>query len=161
MRVRKNYLEGLIALLLLGVFAVCLFMILLTGANTYHRLTRKGEPSYDRRICTQYIATQLRSADRLDSISVQPFGSGNALALEEMIDGKPYVTRIYTFHGYLMELFSAGSSDLAPEDGRKIMPLDKLDLTLENGLLHIICTDAQGTRTALDLALRCGKEAAE
>ena len=161
MRIRKNYLEGLIALLLLGVFAVCLFMILLTGANTYHRLTRKGEPSYNRRICTQYIATQLRSADHLDGVSVESFGSSNALVLEEIIDNKPYVTKIYTLNGYLMELFSAVSSDLSPEDGRKIMALDNLDLSLENGLLHIVCTDAQGTRTALDLALRCGKEAAE
>ncbi len=161
MRAQKNYLVGLIALLLLGVFAVCILMILLTGANTYHRLTNKEQPAYDRRVCSQYIATQVRQAERVDSVAVERFGDGDALLLKEKIDGKEYLTRIYTVGGYLMELFSADNAALAPEDGRKIMKLDGLELSLNDGLLNIVCTDVQGQRTPLILDLRCSEGASE
>lgn len=161
MKAQKNYLVGLIALLLLGIFAVCILMILLTGANTYHRLTRKDSSAYDRRICIQYIATQVRQAERADSVSVERFGDGDALLLKEEIEGQKYVTRIYTNGGYLMELFSADTALLAPEDGRKIMELDALELSLNDGLLRIVCTDALGQRTPMNLDLRCGGEAGE
>lgn len=161
MKAKKNYLVGLIALLLLGVFAVCILMILLTGANTYHRLNLKEQPAYNRRVCVQYIATQVRQAERAGSVSVEQFGDGDALILKEEINGKNYLTRIYTVGGYLMELFSADTAELTPKDGRKIMELNGLELSLNEGLLNIVCTDAQGQRTPLILDLRCGEEAAE
>lgn len=159
MKAQKNYLIGLMALLLLGVFAVCILMILLTAANTYHRLTRKESSAYDRRVCTQYIATQVRQAERAGSVSVGRFGNGDALMLKEKIDGRNYITRIYINDGYLMELFSADTALLAPEDGRRIMELDALELSLNDGLLRIVCTDISGQRTPMNLALRCGEEA--
>ena len=41
MKIQKNHLEGLIALLLFGVFAVCLLIVLLAGADAYNGLTTK------------------------------------------------------------------------------------------------------------------------
>lgn len=48
---------GLLALLLLLVFAVCVLSVLLTGADTYQTLTRRDQDSYDRRTAAQYLAT--------------------------------------------------------------------------------------------------------
>lgn len=55
---------GLLALLLLLVFAVCVLSVLLTGAGTYQTLTRRDQDSYDRRTAAQYLATRVRQADR-------------------------------------------------------------------------------------------------
>ena len=49
-RTRIHYhLDGLIALLLFGVFAVCVLAVLLTGASAYQRLTQRDMAAYDSR----------------------------------------------------------------------------------------------------------------
>lgn len=157
MKVQKSRLEGLIALLLFGVFAVCLMLVLLTGAGSYHRLTERDQAAYDRRTCIQYIATQVRQADCKDCISVEPFGEGQALMLGETIEGEAYVTRLYLWEGYLMELFSARSVTLYPEDGTRIMPVKEVGFSLDAGKLFVTCVDDGGTETSLTLAMRSGK----
>ena len=99
---RSIYIDGLLALLLFGVFAVCVLAVLLTGARAYRGLTQRDQAAYSRRVCVQYIATRVRQADRAEGVSVEPFGEGDALVLSE--DG--YVTRVYHYDGYLMELYA-------------------------------------------------------
>ena len=89
----QHHLDGLIALLLFGVFAVCVLAVLLTGANAYRRLTERDQSAYSRRTCAQYLATRVRQADSLNGISVESFGGTDALVLEET--GSEYLTRIY------------------------------------------------------------------
>ena len=66
----KHHLNGLIALLLFGVFAVCVLAVLLTGADAYRRLTLRDQAAYDRRTCVQYVATRVRQADAEQCVSV-------------------------------------------------------------------------------------------
>ncbi len=159
MKVQKNHLEGLIALLLFGVFAVCLLMVLLTGADTYKRLTNTNQTAYDNRTCVQYIATQVRRADCADSVSLTSFGEGDALSLAENIDGETYVTLIYVYNGYLMELFCSDVDAMSPEDGEQIMEIGGLKLALVDGVLDIVCINADETEYSLTLTLRSGKTA--
>ncbi len=163
MKIQKNHLEGLIALLLFGVFAVCLLIVLLTGADAYNSLTAKDRIAYDNRVCGQYIATQVRQNDDMDSITVTDFGDGGALSLAKEIEGTRYVTLIYSYDGYLMELFCDENAQLAPEDGEKIMPISRLSLAMEDGRLKISYANedaAEHDETTMVLTLRSGEEAA-
>ena len=45
----KHHFGGLSALLLLGVFAVCVLVVLLTGAEAYQRLNQRDRAAYDTR----------------------------------------------------------------------------------------------------------------
>lgn len=159
MRIRKNHLEGFIVLLLTGVFAVCLMVVLLTGANTYQRLTERGKESYDRRTCVQYIATKVRQNDSADGVYTEHFGDGDALVLEENINGRTYLTRVYMHDGYLTELFSEKSAELSPRDGERIMKINAFNITHDGGMLKIFCTDERGKDSSLSLLLRSGKGA--
>ena len=104
-RTRIHYhLDGLIALLLFGVFAVCVLAVLLTGASAYQRLTQRDMAAYDSRVCIQYIAARVRQADRDNGVSVEPFGGRDALILTE--EGG-YATYVYWHEGYLMELYTS------------------------------------------------------
>lgn len=150
----KHYIDGLIALLLFGVFAVCVLAVLLTGADAYRRLTQRDRAAYDRRTCVQYVATRVRQADVLDGVMVEDFNGTACLTLP---DGEDYVTRVYCYDGYLMELYCAADVELDPEDGEQIMPAQALDLSLEDGLLTIAATDAQGSQNTLLLSLRSGE----
>lgn len=162
MKIQKNHLEGLIALLLFGIFAVCLLIVLLTGADAYNSLTKKDKLAYDSRVCGQYIATQVRQNDCADCVSVVDFGDGDALSLAKKIDGDTYVTLIYSYDGYLMELFCAEDTDLVPEDGERIMAVTDFSLLLIGKRLTISYGNDQAadTETTMILTLRGGKGAA-
>lgn len=156
---QKHHLEGLAALLLFGVFAVCVLMVLLTGADTYHRLNQRDQLAYDSRTAAQYITTKVRQADRLDCISVERFGSGDALALTDHIGGELYVTRVYTYNGYLMELFSAQGDEMSPEDGEQLMPLEGLAASMIGRQLEVTCGEGD-TQTQFIIVLRAGERGA-
>ncbi len=156
-RPAKHHMEGLMALLLFAVFAACVLMVLLTGAEAYRRLTQRDRTAYDRRTCVQYVATRVRQADGLDAVAVEDFGGGDCLTLTETIDGADYVTRVYCYDGYLRELFTAASAELEPEAGQEIMAAGGLELELEDGLLTVVTTDEEGTESSLLLTLRSGE----
>lgn len=149
-----HHLDGLIALLLFGVFAVCVLVVLLTGADAYRRLTERDLTAYERRTCIQYIATRVRQADRLQNIKVESFGDGDALVLNADLE---YVTYVYVHEGWLMELYCWSEEPMTPGDGEKIMELSELSLTLEDGVLSVSAVDGDGEETSLILSLRSGE----
>lgn len=153
---RKQHIDGLAALLLFGVFAACVLAVLLTGAGAYQRLVQRDQQSYERRTCTQYIATRVRQADSLGSVTVEQFGGADALRLE---DGNGYVTRVYCCDGYLMELYTSEDAELSPEDGSKLIMAESMKLSVEDGLLEIAVVSDDGTEEKLCLSLRSGGEA--
>ena len=69
------------ALLLFGVFAVCVLAVLLTGADAYRGLTQRNQEAGNRRSCVQYIATKVRQSDSLGAVSVENFGGVDALEI--------------------------------------------------------------------------------
>lgn len=152
--VRKHKLDGLITLLLFGVFAACILSVLLTGADVYRRLTARDQAAYARRTCVQYVATKVRQAPSGAALSVEDFGGTDALVMGEDIDGEAYLTRIYCYDGWLRELFTYAGGEFYPEDGEKIIEARQMDLSLEDGLLTVSITDETGAETELVLALR-------
>ena len=153
----KSHMEGLIALLLFGVFAACVLSVLLTGAGAYRRLTQRDQTAYSQRTCAQYLATKVRQSPDAQALSVESFGDGDTLVFCEEIGGELYLTRIYCCEGWLCELFSSDQAGMTPEDGEKVLQAQRLDLELEGGLLSITITYADGSQTCLDLSVRDGE----
>lgn len=159
-REKDHSLNGLLALLLFGVFAACVLSVLLTGADAYQRLTERDRLSYESRTAAQYIATRVRQADRSAGVTVGTFGTSDALELWETVDGETYLTRVYCYDGWLRELFSDAEGDFSPEDGEKVLEADSLTLTLSpEGLLEVALTE-EGSCQQVLLHLRSGGEEA-
>lgn len=148
----QHHIDSLAALLLFGVFAACVLMVLLTGADAYRRLSDRDKASYDHRSCQQYIATQVHQADRAGDVWVEDFGGADALALREGL----YLKRIYCYDGNLMELYALEALPLSPEDGEVLMPLESLSLSMDGPLLTVTLSGDM----PLLLSLRSGEEAA-
>ena len=160
-REKDHSLNGLLALLLFGIFAACVLSVLLMGADAYQRLTERDRESYESRTVAQYIATRVRQADRSGGISAGAFGGSDALELWETIDGEAYVTRVYCHDGWLRELFTDASGDFAPEDGEPVLEAESLSVSLSGaGLLTVEITSADGETQQVTLYLRSGKAAA-
>lgn len=153
----KHHIDGLLVLLLFGVFALCVLSVLLTGARVYRNLNARDQTSYDRRTAVQFLATKVRQAP--STVSVAPFGDGEALVLEEEIEGETYLTRLYCHDGSLRELFANADDSFEPQDGEVILPAQAMALELEEGLLSVTLTAEDGTPLELLLALRTGEGA--
>lgn len=153
----QHHMDGLLLLLLFGVFAVCVLSVLLTGARAYRRLTLRDQEAYRRRTCVQYIATRVRQGDLEGAVAVEPFGEGDALVMAK--DG--YVTRVYWHDGWLMEMYAGEDVQLAPEDGEKIMELDGLAMSMDGGLLTVEVDGGDAGTDTLRLSLRSGEGDAE
>lgn len=150
----KHHMDGLLALLLFGVFAVSILSVLLTGARVYSRLTLRDQSAYNQRTGLQYLATKVRQAQRGDLVWVEDFGGEEALVISEEWEGQTYLTRIYCHEGWLRELFTADGEGFLPEDGEKLLTARDLTFALEDGLLRAELTDSAGRTTALVLMLR-------
>ena len=176
----QHHLDGLLALLLFGIFAVCILAVLLTGANAYKRLTERDQTAFNRRVCVQYLATRVRQADgftgvedpegrlwnpdggltpllAVGAVTVEPFGDTEALVLAE---DETYCTRIYWYDGYLMELYADKAGEFLPEDGTPVMEAGGLGMDLSDGLLTLEITSPAGETDTLCLDLRSGEGAA-
>lgn len=150
-RVSQHHLSGLLMLLLFGVFAACVLAVLLTGARAYRGLTERDRAAYGRRTCVQYLATRVRQGDLAGCVAVEPFGDTAALCLKDP-DG--FITRVYCYDGWLMELYTFADGSLEPRDGEEIIPLAGLSLTLEDGLLTAELQSGEGVTDTLRLSLR-------
>lgn len=150
----KSQIEGLVVLVLFGVFAICILAVLLTGAGAYKRLVQQQQEAYAERTVPQYIATKVRQMDLADAVKIGDFGGVESLELVEQLEGEAYITRIYCYDGYLRELFSSAAGIFAPEDGEQILEAEQVDFSLEKGCLLVVVTTANGEKTELKLALR-------
>lgn len=156
-RTNKHKLDGLIALVLFGVFAACVLSVLLTGADVYRRLTERDREAYSRRTCVQYVATKVRQARSGSDIRVDNFDGVDRVSLVEEIEGDKYVTMVYCFDGYLRELFTFDDPEgevFFPEDGEKIIEAQDMTASLDDGLLTVNITDGSGNESTITLSAR-------
>ena len=153
----KHHMDGLLVLLLFGVFAACVLSVLLTGAQVYSRLSQRDQNAYNQRTGIQYLATKVHQAARGDLVQVENFGGVQALVIAEEGESQTYFTRIYCYDGWLWELFTAEEEGFLPQDGEKILAVQDLSLMLEDGALQVRLTDSAGQTVPLTLFLR-GRE---
>ena len=150
----QSRIEGLVVLVLFGVFAVCILAVLFTGAGAYRRLVERQQDAYAKRTIPQYIATKVRQADTAGAVRLGEFGGLEALELVEWLGDEEYITRIYCYDGYLRELFAAASGEFGPEDGECILEAEQVDFSLTQGCLGVVVTKKDGEKTNLELMLR-------
>lgn len=134
MKEKFTKITDLLALPVFAVFAVCVLIVLLYGANVYQNLVRRSEESFEMRTAAQYVTTRVHQAE---TVTVADFEGYEALVLPEEIDGTHYLTRVYCYEGHIRELFCAENAALSPEDGEKVMAADSLHFFVEDGLLTV------------------------
>ena len=139
------------------LFAVCILMVLLTGADVYTRLVEDGEEAYARRTAAQYLTTRVRQGE---CVSTEDFGGCDALVFRETIGSRAYLTRVYCYDGAIRELFSAEGGDFSPEEGETVLEASKLSFSLDGALLQAEIAFPDGSTEQLTWYLRTGQEVA-
>lgn len=146
---RRQGIPTLAALLLLTIYGVTVLGVLLAGAQAYSRLTRRDSHAYDERTALQYVAARVHQAPAPDRISVVDFGGVDALAVTQTVEGQDYLTRVYCWDGWLMELFCAADGQFEPRDGERLLPVESLEFEVQGELLRVRLTQEQDSRELL------------
>lgn len=158
---QKNSISSLMALLVFGIFAVCILAVLLLGADIYESLSARDQKAYGERTGVQYLASRVRQAECGEQIWLDRIGSSDALVIPEQIEGERYQTWVYCYDGWLREYFTEeGLEKPEPELGEEVLEAESLELTLEDGLLEAVFT-VNGEKLELVIQLRGSKYAAE
>lgn len=156
--IKHTKLGGLMALVLFGLFAVCILSVILTGAGVYRKLTERDQVTYEKRTAVQYLTTKVRQADTAGWISAEEFEGLEALVISEDIGGTVYKTWIYCYDGYIRELFAAADSQMTLDTGEKVMEARGLQVQVDGADVYAELTAADGTVQNVVLHLRSGEE---
>ena len=156
----QHSVEILSLFLLFCVFAGAALLVIAAGANVYRQTADSLENQYHQRTLLSYVSMKIHHYDTFGNVFISDFGDGNAIELEEEIDGKVYHTLIYLDGNSVKELFAKKGARLDPESGIEIASVQSLDLKLiQSGLLRIACVDLNGQKNEVYVHLRGNGEA--
>lgn len=157
---KKSNMGFLLVMLVFAVFMVSILIVLLTGADVVQGITERDQKSYDQRTAVQYIATRVRQADQTGGISVRTTESGDRLVLTQEIEGTLFETMIYSYDGYLCELFCTSGYDPGAAFGEKILPAEQFCAKDYGEYLKLELTSLDGEKCSMILSVRSERGAA-
>lgn len=158
MATRKQHnADLLIVLLLFFVYASCALLLCVLGANSYSQTVAVLQDGYDQRSGVLYVAQKVHQNDIGGGVRVEQYAGNDALVLVEQETGQAYETWLFIQDGYLCEEFIAAGSDIVEGQAQRIMPMQAMQLTLnDKNLLSVSLTTDTGKLNAISLALRSG-----
>jgi len=126
-------------------FAASVLMVLMLGVRVYSGIEATANAEYKERVCLSYLTVKVHSNDQANSVHVGDFSGVSALFIEEEFDGIAYNTIIYTYDGWLRELFCEKDLELGLDSGTPILEVDSVSFHSEKAnLLSIEYIDKEG-----------------
>ena len=147
----KKHSAQLLPVLLLALFLMLSVLTAMRTAACYKKVLDRSD-RMDRSTALTYITEKVRQNDTAGALRIGTIGDCQALVIcqgDEIL----YDTYIYCYDGSLRELMIKRELTPAPEMGRSLLPMDLLELTLEDGLLRIRCADGSGEILERSVAL--------
>lgn len=151
---------ALAVLMVFTLYALCVLGVLMAGAETYSGLTQRGTDSFSYRTAAQYLTQRIRQADTAGGILLGDFEGQDALMLPEQIDDETYMTRIYCHDGWLRELYAAKTAAFSPEDGEKLLEMNRLSFFQNGSILNAEWELPDGTVQSFVFCLHSMQEVA-
>lgn len=161
---RSLRITALAPLLLFAVFASCVVIVLLFGADNYQKLTQRDQDSYQYRTAVQYLTTRVRQSDAVGTVFVGDFyeavpkESGNTVFIYKTVGDRVFYTRIYCYDGYLCELFAEKNETLEPEDGERVFATKQMRVAWNEVRLCFELELTDSRTACLWVTCRAGRE---
>lgn len=145
--------QQLCTLLIFSLFALSSLLLILTGANTFHKVSVHIADNDQARASLSYVANKIRSGDQAGAINLEQPAGTPALVISSSYDGELYKTYLYWHNGSLMEQFLAGADDFIPQHGERIISLRQFTVTQRGSLLVIAAQTESGRNTSISVRL--------
>jgi hypothetical protein len=154
---RLHSISGLFAFMLIGVFALCALMIIVSGVKSYRSMGSANLLSSQQRIALGYVSGKLRAVGDADSVSIREEQGVKLLVLSEEADGTVYETRIFFGGDGLYEQFSESGLEFDPEGAEPIALLPGFTFERTGSLVTLSARLSDGAEAVTCVALRAGE----
>ncbi len=126
---KSHVIDAVFILCLMFLFVLSALAVITIGANIYKKNVSAMSDNYSHRIASAYVTEKVRQADNQGRVYVEDLFDQHALVLQDEIDGVLYNTYIYSYDGYLMELYArADLKDIYPQSGQKILEITSFNV---------------------------------
>ncbi len=132
---KRHMVDFLFVLTLLFLFAFFSMTLVVLGAQVYKSTISSTQEDFNTRTVSFYLTEKIRQYDTAGNVSVTTFGDGDAILLQQEIDGTTYNTYLYLYNGYITELFVADGNELSPESGQAILAAYAFEIEAVNDRL--------------------------
>lgn len=155
---KKHVIDTIFVICLLLLFMLSALTVIAIGASIYKKNVAQASANNSERISFAYVTEKVRQADQNGLVTVESFFGRNALVLKEEINGVLYKTYIYSYDGYLMELFARDDlNNYYPQTGQKIIRVNSFDISItSDNLLKVSIETDDGEEEAVYIAVRSG-----
>ena len=148
---RQHTIDFIFPLAVLFVFAVSAFTVLLLSAHVYADQTARTQSDYQAATPLSYIREKVRQKDQNGALSIGTIDGETALVLQ--VDDT--CTYIYSYEGYLKELYIRKDVDARAKDGKNILEIKDFQIQdVSGGLFRVSCQTSDGTEQSVILSER-------
>ena len=153
---KSHVIDAVFILCLMFLFVLSALSVITIGANIYKKNVSAMSDNYSHRIASAYVTEKVRQADNQGRVYVEDLFEGHALVLQDEIDGVLYNTYIYSYDGYLMELYArADLKDIYPQSGQKILEITSFNVDyVSDSLLSVDLILKDGEDESMFIARR-------
>ena len=157
---QKRHMADLMFMIaLFCVFISSALFVVLIGANVYQKTAGQADQADTSRMALLYLTEKIHQNDAQNVISLGKADGQDALLLEQDYNGTAYITYIYSYDGYLRELFVEKGQDIAAQDGQAILQLKELRAEEGgNGTYRFTSVGLDGDEHSVWLSSRCQVE---
>ena len=139
---RGRSIDTIFVLIVFSIFAFSVLMVLMLGASIYRNINDISREGQYEHTALAYVWTKTKNFDDAESVYVSDFNGVNSLFIRENIYGLEFKTVIYSYDGWLYELFTEAALTFAPGDGVRIVRIDGLKFEeVRNGLIRVSVND--------------------
>ena len=119
-------------------FAAMVLMVLMLSGKMYKNMVDLSAKGYDDHTSLSYTWSRIKNEDEIEKIYIDDFQGSAALCFNEEYNGTSYRTMIYTYDGWVRELFCQTTLFFSPDQGIPVIKAEKFYLKeLENGIIEI------------------------
>ena len=152
---KRHVIDTVFVICLLLLFLISALTVISIGASIYKKNVEQTSNNYAQRVSIAYVTEKVRQSDQNGKIFVQELLGTNVLVFQQTINDALYNTYIYSYDGYLMELFARDDlNNFYPQTGQKILKLHSFDVERTNdNLLRATVTEEDGSQETVFISI--------
>lgn len=151
---KRTRAQGAFPVLLLCVFFAALLGALIAGVTVYRNISDIQEQNVARREGLELISNIVRANDAKGAVATGEGPEGRALVIVETLDTGTFETRLYLYHGHVVQEYSPAGTAYTSQKASEVTASKTFSFSYSHGLLSV--TTDQG---ACEVALRYLEEA--
>lgn len=155
MKRNSHSVQLLLPVCLLAAFLLTACLSVLLSASVYRDILDRSNRLTEATALT-YIGEKVRQSDTAGAVRVGQIGDCPALVIRQG-EERLYDTYIYCYGGSLRELMIKCELTPEPHMGRSLVPMERLDIDLTDGLISLTLVDSLGETHKGLVCLRSGE----